>query len=125
MKDMQGAFEEKRKSPRFRLGTPVEYRTLRGSPETKRGSLSRDISIGGVRFITEEFLSLTARLVLDVTLPLPERPFSAVSKIAWIHKLPAGDKYEVGTQFLEISKDDKNRLSNYLGRLSMPSSPAR
>lgn len=124
MKDTQRIFEEKRKSPRFRLGAPVEYRALRGSPETKRGSLSSDISVGGVRFITEEFLSLTARMVLDVTLPLPERPFSAVSKIAWIRKLPAGDKYEVGSQFLEISKDDKNRLSNYMGRLAA-TPPAR
>lgn len=124
MKETQRVFEEKRKSPRFVLGAPVEYRTLKGSPETKRGSLSSDISVGGVRFITEEFLSLTARMVLDVTLPLPERPFSAVSKIAWIRKLPAGDKYEVGSQFLEISKDDKNRLSNYMGRLAV-TQPAR
>lgn len=118
MKDISRIFEEKRKSPRFILGAPVEYRALKGSPETRRGSLSSDISVGGVRFITEEFLSLTARMVLDVALPLPERPFSAVSKIAWIRKLPAGDKYEVGSQFLEISKDDKNRLSSYLGRLA-------
>jgi len=111
-------FEEKRKTARFKMATPVEYRMLRGSPETKKGSLISDISAGGVRFITDEFLALTARMVVDINLPVPDRPVSAVSKIAWIRKLPNGDKYEIGNQFLEMSRDDKERLSGYLNRLA-------
>jgi c-di-GMP-binding flagellar brake protein YcgR len=111
-------FEEKRASPRFRIDTPVEYRMLRGARETVKGSVLSNISAGGVRFITNEFLALTARMVLDITLPIPERPISAVSKIAWIKKLPVGDRYEIGNQFLEISRDDKERLSKYLNRVS-------
>lgn len=112
--------DEKRKTPRFRMSVPVEYKKLRGTPEALKGSLAKDLSVGGVRFITDEFMAFTARLVLDIMLPLPERPVSAVSKIAWIKKLPIGDKYEIGNQFLEMSKDDKNRLSNYLERITTP-----
>lgn len=111
-------FEEKRKGPRFKIAASVEYRMLRGSPEVKKNSIINDISIGGVRFITDEFLALTARMVVDIALPVPERPVSAVSKIAWIRKLPNGDKYEIGNQFLEMSRGDKERLSNYLNRLA-------
>lgn len=112
-------FKEKRKFPRFRMSVPVEYRMLRGSPEAKKGSVISDISAGGVRFITDEFLAFTARMVLDITLPIPERPVSAVSKVAWIKKLPIGEKYEIGNQFLEMSKDDKDRLANCLNRLAV------
>jgi len=114
-------FEEKRISPRFKIDTPVEYRMLRGAREAVQGSVLSDISAGGVRFITNEFLALTARMVLDITLPVPERPIFAVSKIAWIKKLPMGDRYEIGNQFLEISRDDKARLSSYLNRASAAS----
>ena len=117
-------FEEKRKVPRFKLSIPVEYKKLRESPERLKGTIAKDLSAGGVRFITDEFMALTARLVLDIALPIPQRPVSAVAKIAWIRKLPAGDKYEVGNQFLEISKDDKNRLSGYLDGLTNPATPA-
>lgn len=116
-------FEEKRKSPRFKITIPIEYKKLRESPEVMKGSIAKDLSAGGVRFITEEFLALTARLVLDIALPIPQRPVSAVSKIAWIKKLPAGERYEVGNQFLEMSKEDKNRLSGYLNGLATVSTP--
>jgi len=117
MADFKGV-EERRRVPRFNLSVPVEYRKLREPASTKKGSLIKDISLGGVRFETDEFLAFTARLVLDISLPLPERSVSVVSKIAWIRKLPQPDCYEVGNQFLEMSKETKDRLSGYLNKLS-------
>jgi len=111
-------FEEKRRTIRITMSIPFEYKKLRGAPGAKKGGITKDLSMGGVRFITDEFLPYTARLVLDITLPLPQRSISAVSKISWIKKLPAGEKYEVGNQFLEMSKEDKDRLSVYLDNLN-------
>lgn len=113
-------FEEKRKALRLNMSVPVEYKKLRESSEAKKGSVTKDLSVGGVRFITDEFLAFTARMILDIALPLPERPISALAKVAWIRKLAAGNKYEIGNQFLEMSKDDKNRLSNYLNKSNTP-----
>jgi len=113
-------FEEKRKSVRFTVAVPFEYKRLRETPERKKGNITKDLSAGGTRFIIDEFIPYTARLVLDITLPLPQRPVSAISKISWIKKLSSGDKYEVGNQFLEMSKEDKNRLSGYLDTLVNP-----
>ncbi len=112
--------QEKRRAPRFDIEVPIEYKKLREATEAKKASITKNISIGGVRFITDEFLPYTARLVLEINMPLPERNISAVAKISWIKKLPAGDSYEVGNQFLEISKDDKNRLSKYLSKQNTP-----
>lgn len=113
-------FDEKRKSPRFSVSVPLEYKRLKDSPESKKGSLAKDLSAGGVRFVTNEFISFTARMLVDIALPVPQRPITALSKVAWIRKLPRGDSYEIGNQFLEISKEDKNRLSDYLNRISAP-----
>jgi len=111
-------FEEKRAHPRFKVRIPVEYRKLRESTALKKGSITEDISLGGTRFITEEFLAFTSRLMLDIDLPIPERSVNVLSKVSWIRKLAAEDYYEIGSQFLEMSKEDKNRLSHYLDRLA-------
>lgn len=110
--------EEKRKSRRFEITIPVEYKMLKGSPEVKKGSITKDLCRGGTRFITNEFLPYTARLVLDIALPIPQQSVSAVSKVAWIKKLSSDNRYEVGNQFLEMSKDDKARLSDFLDTMS-------
>ena len=121
----RSGLEEQRKSSRVGLIVPIEYKKLKAFPPSKKGSVTKDISVGGVRFTTDEFLSYTARLVLNIALPLPQRPVSAVSKVAWIKKLPFGEEYEIGNQFLEMSKDDKDRLSVYLDDLNEVSNRTR
>lgn len=108
--------KERRRYPRLKVSMPVGYKKLRQTPEFKKGSLAKDVSLGGIRFITDEFLALTARLVLNIDLPLPSRPISAVTRVAWIKKLPLADRYEIGNQFLEISKEDREILSEYLAK---------
>ena len=52
-------FDEKRKSARFSMSVPVEYKKLRETAETKKASVTKDLSLGGVRFVTNEFLAFT------------------------------------------------------------------
>ena len=82
------------------------------------GSLTKDIGEGGIRFKTNEFISLACRLVVEITLPTIAKPIKAISKVAWIRKLSSGDQYELGNQFLEISKEDRAIITDYVNRLS-------
>ncbi len=107
-------FDEKRKFQRIASRFPLKYKDLRKSGEESRGTISKNLSEGGVRFRSDRFISLACRLVVELNLPALARPIRAVSKIAWIRKLPAGDDYEVGNQFLEISRDDKALIQDYI-----------
>lgn len=106
--------EEKRRFPRAESILPVKYRNLRNLGLTPAGSLSKDISEGGVRFMTNEFISLACRLVVEISLPADPKPIKAISKVAWIRKIPTGDNYEIGNHFLEITKEDKARIMNFV-----------
>jgi len=75
--------------------------------EAYRGTVSKNLSEGGMRFRSDRFISLACRLVVELNVPELNEPLRAVSKIAWIRKLPAGDDYEVGNQFLEMSRRDR------------------
>jgi len=111
---------DKRKYPRADTHIPVRYRKL-GDPEDafKAGTITKNISQGGVRFKAEEFVSRASRLVLEMDVPMLPKPVRAISKVAWIKKAPSGKEYEIGNQFLEISKSDKKDISAFVDSLAM------
>jgi len=106
-------YNEKRKWQRVDIRIPLQYKELRSSKSPK-GTLTKNISAGGVKFYSNNFISLACRMVVEVTLPSVSRPIRAISKVAWIKKLPTGDDYEVGNQFLDMSRDDKRVISDYV-----------
>ena len=106
--------QEKRRYPRVESNLPIQYKNLRKSSELPAGSLTSNISTGGVRFKSSEFISLACRLIVQITLPTSPRPIKAISKVAWIRKLPSNDQYELGNQFLEMSSEDKTNIANFI-----------
>jgi c-di-GMP-binding flagellar brake protein YcgR len=109
--------EERRKYQRIESNLPLQYKNLRKIGESPTGSLTKDLSAGGVRFRTGEFISLACRLVVEINLPTVEKPIKAISKVAWIRKVPASDSYELGNQFLEITKEDRSHVTNFVNGL--------
>ena len=94
----------------------MQYKKLKHLSEGTVGAVTRDVSEGGVRFTSNEFLPLASRLVVEIFLPAQPRPVKAIAKVAWIRKVPSGEQYEIGNQFLDIARDDKRQLNEYVGR---------
>ncbi|MBN1353213.1 MAG: PilZ domain-containing protein [Candidatus Omnitrophica bacterium] len=95
---------------------PLKYKNLNSIGEEFRGTISKNISEGGVRFRSDRFISLACRLIVEFNIPAIQKPIRAISKIAWIKKLPVGDDYEVGNQFLEITRQDKEIIRSYINQ---------
>jgi c-di-GMP-binding flagellar brake protein YcgR len=112
--EMIEIMDERRKYPRVSVKVPVQYKNIKTLSEPLVGALTRDMGEGGIRFIGNEFLSLANRLVITVALPAPQRSVKIISKVAWIRKVPMGDQYEVGGQFLSMSDEDKQELKSFL-----------
>lgn len=108
---------ERRRFQRIDSSLPLRYRNIK-TATVPMGSLTKDIGEGGVRFKANEFISLACRLVVEITLPTVQRPIKAISKVAWIRKLSSGEQYELGSQFLEISKEDRSIVTDYVSRIS-------
>jgi c-di-GMP-binding flagellar brake protein YcgR len=79
-------------------------------------SIARNLGEGGVCFMSNEFVSLACRLVVEITLPNVMKPIKAISKVAWIRKVPSSDQYELGNQFLEITKEDRANIINFVNQ---------
>ncbi|MFQ5952586.1 MAG: PilZ domain-containing protein [Candidatus Omnitrophota bacterium] len=112
--------KERRKHERVKTHIPVRYRKLRdGAGVAGDSSISKNLSQGGIRFRTAEFISMACRLILELDIPMFVKPVKAISKVAWIKKADSGNDYEVGNQFLEMSKKDKELISEYVNSLTM------
>ncbi|NQT32818.1 MAG: PilZ domain-containing protein [Candidatus Omnitrophica bacterium] len=112
-------YEEKRKFPRIVTHIPVKYRKLNDPGSVSGGgSVTKNLSVGGVRFTTPEFISRACRLILELDMPMLTKPIKAISKVAWIRKLSSGGNFEIGSRFLEISKTDKELVSKYVDSLN-------
>lgn len=117
---MMPYIKERRKSPRINARLPLQYKDIQRPIETYSGTLTRDISEGGVRFIANEFLSIFTRLLVEASIPSFSRPIKAISKVAWIRKIPSGNQYDVGVQFMDMTEEDKKHLTSFIAKSPAP-----
>ena len=73
----------------------------------------RDISEGGIRFRSNQFIPIRDCLPMRFNL-LKMKPIEAVIQPTWIKELPHVEQYELGASFISLSKEDKMRLHDYL-----------
>ena len=110
---------ERRRFVRVTSTVPLQYKKLKELSEGTIGAITYDVSEGGARFFANEFLPLATRLVVEVFLPAQPRPIKAISKVAWIRKSPSENQYEVGNQFLDVGRDDKGQLTEFVKRVQV------
>jgi c-di-GMP-binding flagellar brake protein YcgR len=110
--------EEKRQHPRVEAQIPVRIRQQGETGEiTGFGSLTGDVSAGGLMFRTKELISTACNLILEFDLPTTTQPIVATSRVAWKGKATTGGEYTVGNEFMEITKKDQEQLSLYVNGL--------
>ena len=112
--------KERRRHPRVNARLPLQYKDIQRPIEAYSGTLSRDVSEGGVRFLSNEFLSVFTRLLLEVSIPSLSRPVKAISKVAWIQKVPRSNQYNVGVQFMDMTEEDKKQLASFVTKSPAP-----
>ena len=116
----ESGLEDNRRYKRVESVLPVQFRNLRKVTDSASGTTSHNLSEGGVCFMTKEFISLACRLVVEINLPELSKPIKAISKIAWIKKIPANGQYMLGNQFLEMTKEDKAHVMNFVNNSTTP-----
>jgi c-di-GMP-binding flagellar brake protein YcgR len=112
--------EDKRRFKRMSADLPLQYKNLRKVGDAPVGSVARNISEGGVCFKSNEFISLACRMVVEIAIPTSEKPIKAITKVAWIRRIPNSEHYELGNQFLDMTKEDKLHINTFIKQLNSP-----
>jgi len=91
----------------------VKYQ-VSGKGDAPRLTNVRDISAGGVKFLTEESLPEDASIKLSILVPTLQRTLEAKAKILRVSRGKEGITYSVAVKFTDISGEDKLALNQFV-----------
>jgi c-di-GMP-binding flagellar brake protein YcgR len=110
--------QEQRSFVRLRAPVEATYTVLPdGRPQR---TLTRDVSLGGVRLVMDKPLSRGAQLQLALVLPGQERPVNATGEVVWSEEVAwigrGGERRnaEVGIRTLEMAPQDQESLTGFI-----------
>jgi len=100
--------DEKRKNSRSLVSFPVECNILPGKEYFY--TVSKDLSVGGVRILSDDFLPKNNCLKLNIN--LIDKVLGMKAKVVWCNKERASERYSAGLEFVEIAEESKNYLNS-------------
>ena len=104
--------QERRKYTRVPEGLQIAYEIM--PTEAIKEYLTRDISQGGIRFLTHEFIPKDIRLKIRITFPRTLFSFEALVKCMWVRELSYSGDFEVGVEFIDLPSEIMEYLVNYI-----------
>ena len=108
--------DERRSSQRFRAYLPV--RLHRAHTPHIVETLTKDISLGGIRCISEAIFPVATEVSLEIVLSTGSELLDLRGRTAWFRIVPHSEQFDVGIEFSDITPQNQRRLSAYLEHLS-------
>lgn len=99
---------DNRKFERILGDAEISYRVV--AHNQTQGTLSKDISEGGIRFFCNDFIPLGTKLRLRVLIRAIPYSFQALGETRWIKEASGGTRYEIGVEFTDIPNEAIQRL---------------
>lgn len=87
---------------------------VRPGERTVYHSLTRDISMGGVRLMTVAPLEAGMRVRLEITLGRSRKRIRAVAEVRWVRELYGREVFEAGLQFTGLDPDAEFALMDHI-----------
>jgi c-di-GMP-binding flagellar brake protein YcgR len=83
--------------------------------DTKQsGSISKDISAGGLRFFVTKFIPPKSNLRIQATIPDAHLFFEIIGEVKWTRTVYSDEQYEIGVEFTDIPEDALKKLNHYI-----------
>ena len=105
--------EENRKYKRVTFREPIRYSD---SPfNVGAGSLSCDLSEGGLRCYSEEFIPLNSEMTMELKLENSQK-VQLKGQVVWVQRVPHAERYQVGIKFNESERNllPRRQIQSYL-----------
>ncbi len=104
---------DKRQHPRARCEIDSSFKNLdRLSASSTAETMVQDISEGGIRFYTNEFIPIHHKLLFKIHIP-GQKSIEALAQPAWIKEVPRVSQYDIGAKFLSLSDEDREIIRQF------------
>jgi Tfp pilus assembly protein PilZ len=103
---------EQRRFPRVAFRRPVRFR-----PEEDvlfSSYLAKDISQGGLRFNSGNFIPVGEQVKLQIKLGQEDRVLDVLGKVVWAKYVPSFDMYQLGVKFKGDASYAQGNIARYV-----------
>jgi c-di-GMP-binding flagellar brake protein YcgR len=87
-----------------------------GTGGTEFVGLTRDLSAGGIRVLTDAPWPIDARVAIKLVLRRPRRLISGFGRVRWVKPLYEKDVFEMGLEFTELAPEGLAAVLEHLYR---------
>jgi c-di-GMP-binding flagellar brake protein YcgR len=105
--------EERRKYPRIKVSFPVECKVL--SQRIYFYTVSKDLSLGGVKILSDEFIPKDNVIRLRVN--LIDEMLHLKARVAWCNRKRISERYLMGLEFVELNEENQRNIFRFLNRV--------
>lgn len=103
---------EKRQFPRFPFKQAVRYQI--GEYNSPDGSLSKDLSRGGICLTVNRFVAVKSNIVIYLQMNKDSRLIQVKGTVSWVKIMPDSERYQVGIQFEPLEESIKNEVNRII-----------
>jgi Tfp pilus assembly protein PilZ len=103
---------DKRRFPRLPFKEAVKFQT--GEFNSPDGSLSRDLSHGGICLTINEFIPVKGEVILYIQREDEERVVELKGTVAWIKVIPDSERYQVGIEFHDLDESSRREVNRII-----------
>ncbi|MDI6844557.1 MAG: PilZ domain-containing protein [Candidatus Saccharicenans sp.] len=79
-------------------------------------SFSRDISVGGLRIMTDQPLPVKTRVRLEIALSETKKLITGIAEVRWVKSLFDEEVFEMGLEFIELDPQSRVHLLEHVYR---------
>ncbi|MGB9765439.1 MAG: PilZ domain-containing protein [Candidatus Saccharicenans sp.] len=100
---------EKRREKRLDEENKVIIQIISENDELKESfySFSRDVSVGGIRVMTDSPLPVKTRVKLEIALSDSKKLVSGIAEVRWVKSLFDDEIFEMGLEFVDLEPQSK------------------
>ena len=109
--------KERRRDPRTNEENKVVLTPVPDGGQGPQGtfySLTKDISVGGIRIMTDAPLAIDSLVQLEITLTRSRARIQAEARVRWVKELFGKDVYEMGLEFTAVTPEARLALMDHL-----------
>jgi len=115
-KQVLSSVMEKRREKRLDEENKVVLHVTSEDGQEKQSfySFSRDISVGGLRIMTDSPLPVKTKLKIEIALSESKKLISGLAEVRWVKSLFEDEVYEMGLEFIELDSQSKVFLLEHI-----------
>lgn len=94
----------------------IKFRRISNGNVVSRKTLTKDVAIRGIRFLSNELLSVSTYIKVNLALKENTKPLELICRVVWVKSLFNAESYEIGAQILQIDKEGYRQMKGYIYR---------